>query len=189
LQHILQVLTEPHKEREVGIIQGRGEIFSPSWTKSEDVVDHVNITHHILEEGIENTFILEKSLFLDEEKEEGSWGLYFNGAHSSTGSGAGIVLILLDNKTTLFLYMLEFNCKNNIIEYEALIIGINLAIDMNIKTLHVKGDYDLIISQFNKKFTTKIPRLKQYRDVTWDSIKKFEIFSIEAIPKEENNFK
>jgi ribonuclease HI len=150
-------------------------------------VDHVNITHQVLEEGIDNTFILENSLFLDEEKKEGSWGLDFDGAHSSTGSGAGIVLRSPDNETTLFSYRLEFNCTNNIVEYKALILGINLAIDMNIKTLHVKGDSDLIISQVNKKFTAKNPRLKQYRDVVWDAIKKFDNFSIESIPREENH--
>jgi ribonuclease HI len=89
---------------------------------------------------------LENSLFLDEEKKEGSWGLDFDGVHSSVGSGAGIVLRSPDNKTTLFSYRLEFNCTNNIVEYEALIPSVNLAIDMNIKFLHVRGDSDLIVS-------------------------------------------
>jgi hypothetical protein len=124
-------------------------------------VDHVNITHQVLEEGIDNTFILENSLFLDEESKEGS----------RTGSSVGIVLRSPDNETTLFSYMLEFKCTNNIAEYKALILGINLSIDMNIKTLHVRGD----------------PRLKQYRDVMWDTIKKFDNFSIETIPREENH--
>jgi hypothetical protein len=176
LQHIQQVLTEPHKEREVDIIKGEEKVFSPSKTKSEGVVDHVNITHQVLEEGIDNTFILENSLFLDEENKEGSWGLDFDGAHSSTGLGAGIVLRSPDNETTLFSYRLEFNCTNNIAEYEALILGINLAIDMNIKTLHVRGDSDLIVSQVNKKFTAKNPRLKQYMDVMWDAIKNLTTF-------------
>jgi hypothetical protein len=107
-------------------------------------VDHVNITHQVLEEGIDNTFILANSLFLDEEKKEGYWGLYFDGSHSSTGSGVGLVLRSPDNETTLFSYKLEFNYTNNIVEYEALILGLNLYIDMNIKTLHVRGDSDLI---------------------------------------------
>jgi ribonuclease HI len=143
--------------------------------------------HQVLDEGIDNTFIFENSLFLDEEKKDGSWGLDFDGMHSSSGSGAGIVLISPDNETTLFSYRLEFNCTNNIVEYEALILGMNLAIDMNIKSLHVRGDSDLIVSQVNKNFTAKNPRLKQYRDVVWDAMKRFDNFSIEAIPREENH--
>jgi ribonuclease HI len=130
---------------------------------------------------------LENSLFIDQEKREGYWGLDFDGAHSRIGSSAGIVLRSPNNETTLFPYRLEFDCTNNIIEYEALIIGINLAIDMKIKTLHVKGDYDLIASQVNKKFAARNSRLKQYRDVVWDAINKFDNFSNEVIAREENH--
>jgi hypothetical protein len=80
-----------------------------------------------LEEGINDTFILENSLFLDEEEREGSWGLDFDGAHSSIGSGARIALRSPNNETTLFSYNLELNCKNNINEYETLILGIVIA--------------------------------------------------------------
>jgi ribonuclease HI len=89
---------------------------------------------------------LEKSLFIYEGKREGYWGMDFDGAHSSTGSGVGIVLRSPDKKTTLFSYRIEFNCTNNIEEYEALILGVHLGINMNIKNLHVKGDSDLIVS-------------------------------------------
>jgi ribonuclease HI len=103
------------------------------------------------------------------------------------GSGAGIVLRSPDNETTLFSYKLEFDYKNNIVEYEALVLGINLAIDTNIKNLHVKGDSDLIVSQVNKKYAPKNQRLKKYRDFVLDGIKRFDNFSIEAIPREENH--
>lgn len=146
LQHIQQVLKDPHKERKVDIIKGEEKVFSLNKTKNEGVVDHVNITHQVLDEGFDNTFILLNSLFLDKENKEGSWGFNFDGAHSSTGLGAGIVLRSPDNETTLFSYRLEFNCTNNIAEHKALILGLNIAIDMNIKTFHVRGDSDLIVS-------------------------------------------
>jgi hypothetical protein len=85
-----------------------------------------NINHQVLEEGINIMFILVNSPFVDEERKEESWGLDFDGSHSSMGSGEGIVLRLLDNDTTLFSYIIEFDCTNNIIEYESLIMGINL---------------------------------------------------------------
>jgi hypothetical protein len=129
-------------------------------TNTKNTKGHDNVKHQVLEEGIDSMFILVDSSFVDEERKEGSWGLDFDGAHSSTGSSAGIVLRSSDNKTTIFSYRLEFDCTNNIVEYEALILGINLAIDMIIKNLHVKGDSDLIVSQVNRKFATKNPRLK-----------------------------
>jgi hypothetical protein len=57
---------------------------------------------------------------------------------------------------------------------------------MNIKFLHVRGDSDLIVSQVKKYFVAKNPRLKQYRDVVWDTIKNFDHLSIKAIPRERN---
>jgi hypothetical protein len=63
LQHIWQVLTKPHKEKEIGIIKSKKQTISPNKTKKEEFINHLNITHQVLEEGIDNTFILEKIPF------------------------------------------------------------------------------------------------------------------------------
>ena len=70
----------------------------------------------------------------------------FDDAHSSTGSCMGIVLRSEGKKTTLFSYRIEFNYKKNIEEYESLILGIHLGININIKNLQLNGDSDLIVS-------------------------------------------
>jgi ribonuclease HI len=112
--------------------------------------------------------------------------LEYNGAHSSSGSAVGVVLISPDKEVTFFSYNLEFDCTKNIVEYKALILVLNLTIDMNIKFLHVRGDSNLIVSQVKKDFVAKNPRLKQYRNVVWDAIKNFDDFSIESIPRKIN---
>jgi ribonuclease HI len=181
-QYFQQIFTEPIDKKKCENNKGKYQVSLQDNIKTKNILVHDIVNHQVLEEGIDSMFILVDFPFVDEEIKEGSWGLYFDGAHSSTVSGAGIVLRSHDNETTLFLYRLEFDCANNIVEYKALILGINLAIDMNIKNLHVKGDSDLIVSQVNRNFFAKNPRLKQYRDVFWDSLKRFENFSIEAIP-------
>jgi ribonuclease HI len=149
-------------------------------------VGHVNVNHWVLEEGIDNTFILENSLFIDEERKKGCWGMDFDGAHSIIGLDVGIVLISPGKETKFFLYILEFSYTNNIAKYKSLILGIKLAMDMNINYLHVKGDSDMIILEVNRKFAAKNRWLKQYRDVILEAINKFDKFSIEVIPREEN---
>jgi hypothetical protein len=80
LQHIQEVLIEPHKEKKIGAIKNEEKTIFPNKTKKEDFVkDHVNMPHQVLDEGIDNTFIFSNSLFLDEEKKDGSWGLDFDG--------------------------------------------------------------------------------------------------------------
>jgi ribonuclease HI len=67
-----------------------------------------------------------------------------------------------------------------------LLIGLNLALDRNIRCLKVIGDSDLIVSQVNLKFAMKNERLRRYRDSVRDTMKLFDDFSIEAVPREEN---
>jgi ribonuclease HI len=114
----------------------------------------------------------------------GTWTLEFDGAHSSFSSGAGIVLTPPSRETFYFSYRLEYDCTNNVVEYEALLIGLNLAIDRKIKHIRVIGDSDLVVSQINLKFSTKNERIKKYRDLVRDTMKYFEEISIEAVPRE-----
>jgi ribonuclease HI len=80
------------------------------------------------------------------EEIEGIWTLEFDGSHSSVGSGAGIVLIAPSGEVFYHSYRLDFSCTNNVAEYEALILGLNLAIDKGATILEVKGDSNLIVS-------------------------------------------
>ena len=49
-------------------------------------------------------------------------------------------------------------------EYEALLLGIEIAKDMGIKLLDIKGDSDLIVQQVKGQFACKCQRLKKYRN-------------------------
>lgn len=82
-----------------------------------------------MDEGIDNTHVLSNPIFQDEEKMDGCWTLEFNGAHSSSRSGVRVVFISLDKEVTFFSYRLKFDCTNNIVEYGALILGLNITID------------------------------------------------------------
>ena len=62
---------------------------------------------------------------------------------------------------------MAFQVTNNTTEYEALLLGLNVAKDKGIKNLKVFGDADLIIQKVNKTFQAKKPRMKAYRDEVW----------------------
>ena len=46
---------------------------------------------------------------------------------------------------TLIACRLEFECTNNVAEYEALIQGLKKAIDLDVKDLKVYGDSEIIV--------------------------------------------
>ena len=55
----------------------------------------------------------------DECTKEDSWKLYFDGASNALGHNIGAVLISPEEKYCPFIAILDFNCTNNVIEYEA----------------------------------------------------------------------
>jgi ribonuclease HI len=74
--------------------------------------------------------------------------MYFDGASSFLGAGAGALLVAPDDQFVIpFSYRLQWNvdCTNNVCEYEALVLGLEAARRMKIKKLEVFGDAELII--------------------------------------------
>ena len=65
-------------------------------------------------------------------------------------------------------------------EYEALLLGIEIAKDMGIKLLSIKGDSDLIVQQVKGQFACKCQRHKKYRNAIWDTMEFFDALNIEA---------
>jgi hypothetical protein len=109
---------------------------------------------------------------------EGMWTLEFDGAHSSSGSGVGIVLTTPSKETFYYSYRLEYHCTLNVFEYDAFILGLNLAIDKGVTHLIVIGDSDLIVSQVLIEFVAKNEILKRYHDFSRSIEKYFEMVSI-----------
>jgi ribonuclease HI len=115
------------------------------------------------------------------------WYMYFDGASSRHGKGAGIVLKSPLGHIFKFAYRLEFEATNNVAEYEAILLGLELAKALKIKLLSIKGDSDLIIMQLKNKFTCKNQRLRNYRNAVWDTMEHFDALDLEAIPREQNS--
>jgi hypothetical protein len=58
-----------------------------------------------------------------EIQEDGLWTMDFDGIVSKEGAGAGVWVRNPRNDTKLSSFKLYFECTNNIVEYEALILG------------------------------------------------------------------
>ena len=113
--------------------------------------------------------------------------MYFDGACSKYGKGAGIVLISPTEKVHHYAFGLEFDATNNIAEYEALLIGLEIAKDMGIKILNIKGDSDLIILQVKNRYACKSQHLKKYRNAIWDTMEFFDALDLTSIPRDQNS--
>ena len=66
--------------------------------------------------------------------------MYFGGAFSKDGVGAGIVLIYSDKINITQSFKLYFEVTNNVEKYEALVLGLEFAKNLKVKNLVVYGD-------------------------------------------------
>lgn len=107
----------------------------------------------------------------------------FDGDMSRTGTSAGVLFVSPEGDTLCHAFRLEFEATDNVVEYEALLLGLNMAKDMGIKILKIQGDSDLVIVQVKGQFACKNGRLKKYRNVVWDAMEWFDVLSKEAEPR------
>ena len=68
------------------------------------------------------------------------WTMYFNGSVMAPGSGARVVLISPDGSRLCYTICLHFLASNNATEYEALIYGLRITIELDATRLYVRGD-------------------------------------------------
>ena len=83
---------------------------------------------------------------ITEELPDDFWSMDFDGAVSKEGAGAGVWLHNHRNRySENHSYKLNFQCTNNIAEYEALMLGLKLLKRVGAKQIMVRGDSELII--------------------------------------------
>ncbi|XP_050919278.1 uncharacterized protein LOC127136799 [Lathyrus oleraceus] len=119
------------------------------------------------------------------EPNEG-WALMFDGASNAIGHGIGAVLMSPKNFHLPYTAKLYFTCTNNMVEYEACILGLEETIDLKIKVLEVFGDSALVIHQIRGDWETRHANLIQYRDYMLKLLPKFDKITFSHIPREEN---
>ncbi|CAN6570975.1 unnamed protein product [Malus baccata var. baccata] len=81
------------------------------------------------------------------------WKLYFDGSYTQKASGAGIVIINPQGVCHYYSFLLDYQGNtNNRAEYEALIIGLEILMDLGTVEVEVFGDSELVINQLNGEF-------------------------------------
>ncbi|KAM2590143.1 hypothetical protein TB2_042715 [Malus domestica] len=81
------------------------------------------------------------------------WKLYFDGSHTQKASGAGIVIVNPQGVYHYYSFLLDYQGNtNNRAEYEALIIGLEILMDLGAEEVEVFGDSELVINQLNGEF-------------------------------------
>ncbi|GKV43074.1 hypothetical protein SLEP1_g50414 [Rubroshorea leprosula] len=102
--------------------------------------------------------------------EPNDWTLYVDGASSSKGSGAGALLIGPEGYRSEHALKFNFDATNNMAEYEALLLGLQLALELKFSAIQVYTLVAELKCKFQKFCLSKIPRAENEQA---DSLSKF----------------
>lgn len=123
----------------------------------------------------------------DKVKNDPLWEINFDGSCTKRTAGAGVwVHNIESNYIESHACKLHFKCTNNIVEYEALILGLNLLKKLGACRIAMHGDSKLIIKQVNSEYTAKHPRLRAYRSDAMDLLKTFVEYDLVFVPRSQN---
>ena len=101
---------------------------------------------------INSTFLAPIQEEIKDEKVDELWRMNFDATYSRDRKGVGVVITSPKGKIFNCVFKLEFYATNNVVEYEALLLGIEIAKDMGIKLLSIKGDSYLVVQQIKGQF-------------------------------------
>nr|QHR90413.1 hypothetical protein Q903MT_gene4437 [Picea sitchensis] len=89
-----------------------------------------------------------KIMYYEERTNPSSlWNFNFDGACNKDGNRVGVLFIYPQWKEFPHGFRIEFECRNNVAEYEAPILGLDTARKMGIRLLKIFGESDLIVNQ------------------------------------------
>jgi ribonuclease HI len=81
-----------------------------------------------------------------------------------TGAGAGLLFISPLEKHLRYVLRLHFSASNNVAEYEALVNGLRIAIELGVRRLDARGDSQLVINQVMKNSHCRDSKMEAYCD-------------------------
>jgi ribonuclease HI len=112
--------------------------------------------------------------------------VFCDGSWRTFGAGATAILVAPSKVRTCYAVKLDFSCTNNIVEYEALLLGLRKLKAMGIRRAILKIDSEVFSSHVDKSSKARDPKLEKYLDAVRRLEASFEGFSVKNIPMEEN---
>jgi len=88
--------------------------------------------------------------------------MYFDGSLMKTGAGAVLLFISPLGVHMRYVIRIHFAASNNIVEYEALVNGLKIAIELGVRRLDVRGDSQLVIDQVMKASSCHDSKMEAY---------------------------
>jgi ribonuclease HI/probable phosphoglycerate mutase len=115
--------------------------------------------------------------------------IYTDGAARGNPGPAAIGVVLKDVKGNVIATISRrlSPTTNNQAEYQAIIAGLEKAIDLGVKNVSVKSDSELVVNQINGRFKIKNTALRPLYQKVVQLTGSLESFSISYLPRSQNS--
>ncbi|KAL0373879.1 UNVERIFIED_CONTAM: Ribonuclease HI [Sesamum radiatum] len=130
-------------------------------------------------------FVVEFTRDQEQEKNEG-WLLHVDKSSNANNGGVGIQLQGPNEVEIEVAARLSFAATNNEAEYEALILGLQLALEAGAKELTVCTDSQLVAMQVEGAYKTRERTMMQYFEKVKELMARFDKCMVQQIPRSEN---
>nr|XP_023900124.1 uncharacterized protein LOC112011998 [Quercus suber] len=114
------------------------------------------------------------------------WKVFVDGASSSQGASAGIVIFSPEGIRLEHSFRLGFKASNNEAEYEALLAGLRTALKLGARNVEIHLDSWLVVNQVQGSFEAKDPRMKAYLCAAKLIISKFVSVKVSQVGRARN---
>ena len=119
----------------------------------------------------------------------GMWRLYVDGASRGNPGPAGAGVVLFgpqgEKRAENSRYLGE--TTNNVAEYQALLMGLELAQSLGVRNLHVFADSQLVVQQLKGAYRVKTPHLLPLWRSAHQALQKFDIYAISHLNRSLNH--
>ena len=120
------------------------------------------------------------------EVERRPWVLKFDGSSTEKSVGAKIVIISPKGIKTTLSFSLAFKCTNNQVEYEALVIGLEILMELGAQEVNIIRDSQLVLRQLTGEYKCNSLLLAPYYNASTQLLDSFHTMDFEYVHKESN---
>ena len=118
--------------------------------------------------------------------------MYFDGATNHFGYGIGVLLTSPHGdhipRSVRLAFMDHYPTTNNIVKYEACILGLETALELGIRRMETFGDSNLVIRQIQGDWKTRDVKLRPYHAYLELPVGRFDDLSYTHLPRAQNQF-
>ena len=114
------------------------------------------------------------------------WTLNIDGESRQSGAGIGLQLRTLSGDKIEQEIRLGFSASNNVLEYEVILAGLELAAALSADSLLIQSDSQSVVGQVNEEFESRDPRMVKYVSRVKQRLNSFLVWKLEHVPKDSN---